>query len=475
MSVARALATNTIAQVAGKAISIAIGVAVVAILTRLLGVEGFGKYSTANAFLGVFAILLDLGTNVLLIQMLGEHKGDEKEERRIVSAFLTLRTIAGIVILTIAVGIAWIIPSYDHEIRLATAALWASFLFTVLNQVVIGVHQRHLKTHIVAIAEVVGRLVLLAGVLIAVWQGWGLLPVVLIVSLGGTINFIINAVLAYRLTPFYWEVDWAFWKRILIRAWPIGVSILASLIYFRADMLIIGWFRSQAEVGIYAGAYRVLEILVSLPFLFAGILLPLLARAWKDKQKEAFHAFVQNGFNAMVIITIPLMLGTQAVATQVMTLIGDTDFAASGGILQILIVATGAIFIATIFSHAIIALDAQKDMLPWYIWTAIFAAIGYAFLIPRYGIWAAAWLTLASEAVILLGNILVTQRRADMRLDWTIAARALVAALLMLLVVTSLAETSWPLAIVAGIITYTGLVLVVKAVTPDMLRLLFKR
>lgn len=472
MSIARALATNTAAQVAGKVVSIAIGVAVVAILTRLLGVEGFGKYATANAFLGVFAILLDLGTNVLLVQMLGEHKGDEKEERRIVSAFFTLRTIASLVILTVAVGIAWIIPSYDGDIRLAIAALWFSFFFTVLNQIMVGVHQRHLKMNVVAIAEVAGRLVLLAGVLIAAWQGWGLIPIVLIVSLGGFVNFLINIIVAHRRTPFTWHIDWNFWKRIVKRAWPIGISILASLVYFRADMLIIGWFRPQTEVGIYAAAYRILEILVTLPFLYAGVLLPLIASAWKEKRKEQFRAFIQNSFNAMALVTIPLMVGTQAVATQVMVLIGSNEFAASGGILQILIVATGAIFLATTFSHAVIALDAQKDMIPWYLWTAGLTAIGYVLFIPPYGIWAAAWLTLGSELVVLAGNIIVVRRRADLSLSWIIPGRALLASLVMLLVVVAITPFSWPLAVLAGIVTYVGLAFLVKAITPNMLRAL---
>lgn len=475
MSVARALATNTAMQVVGKAVSIGIGLAVVALMTRLLGVEGFGKYSTANAFLGVFAILLDLGTNVLLVQMLGEHKGDEKEERRIVSAFFTLRTVASLVILTLAIGLVWLIPSYDTEIRLATTALWFSFFFTVLNQIMVGVHQRHLKMNVVAIAEVAGRLVLLGGVLLAMRQGWGLIPVVLIVSLGGFVNFLINIIVAHQRTPFTWQVDWAFWRHILKRAWPIGISILASLVYFRADMLIIGWFRSQAEVGIYAAAYRVLEILVTLPFLYAGVLLPLIANAWKEKRKDEFRAFIQNSFNAMALFTLPLMVGTQAVATQVMTLIGSSQFAASGGILQILILATGAIFLATTFSHAVIALDAQKDMIPWYIWTAALAAIGYVLLIPPYGMWAAAWLTLASEVVVLVGNIIVVHRRAKLNLSWSVAARALVASLLMFPVVALIAPHNWPLAIIAGIVTYAGLAFASGAVTPAMVRLLMAK
>src|SRR3989344_3062677 len=93
MSIARALAANTAVQLAGKVVSTAIGIIVVGLMTRLLGQEGFGKYSTANAFLQVFAIVMDLGITVMFVQMLGEKAGDEKAERKIVSSIFTLRVI----------------------------------------------------------------------------------------------------------------------------------------------------------------------------------------------------------------------------------------------------------------------------------------------------------------------------------------------------------------------------------------------
>src|SRR3989338_9703222 len=64
------------------------------------------------------------------------------------------------------------------------------------------IYQRHLKMHVVAISEVVGRTVLLVGVLIATVYGWGLVPVVLIVSVGGIANFLVNFLVAKRYADF---------------------------------------------------------------------------------------------------------------------------------------------------------------------------------------------------------------------------------------------------------------------------------
>lgn len=473
-SVARALATNTAVQVAGKVVSTAIGVVVVGLLTRLLGQEGFGKYSTANAFLQVFAILMDLGLNVLLVQMLGERAGDEREERRIVSALFTLRLIMAAVILTAGVGIAFLIPQYDLELKFAIIAIWASFFFTLLNQVVIGVQQRHLKMHVVAIGEVVGRVTLLIGVLIAISLHAGLIPVVLIVSLGGVVNFLINFLVASRYADFHWNVDLVFWKIAIRRSWPIGISILFSLIYYKADTLVLSLVRSQAEVGVYGAAYRVLEILVSLPFMYAGVLLPIIALAWKRGQRDRFAHMIQRSLDAMSLVVFPLMFGTQAVATAAMALVAGTEFTQSGDVLRILIVATGTIFLATVLSHAVVALDAQKDMLPWYICTAILTLAGYVLLIPPYGMWAAAWLTVASEAIILLGNGWVVVRRSGMRINWSVPRKALLASIIMLVVASAVTPYSLFLGIASAVVVYGVLIFAMKALTPEMLRELMR-
>jgi O-antigen/teichoic acid export membrane protein len=473
-SPASALAANTAVQLVGKAVSITMGVIVVGLMTRLLGTEGFGKYSTANTFLQVFAILMDLGLNVMLVQMLGEQAGNEKEEHRIVSALFTLRVLMGAAVFTIGTALAWLIPTYDLEIKLAVVGLWISFFFTLLNQTVIGVQQRHLKMHVVAIAEVAGRATLLAGMLIAIAHGWGLLPVTLIVSLGGVMGFAINIAVARHYASFRWNMDVPLWMIALKRSWPIAISILFSLIYFRADLLILGWVRSQAEVGVYGAAYRVLEILVSLPYMYGGVLLPMIAKQWKDGAKEKFRTFIQRSFDAMALVTFPMLFGTFAVATPAMTLVAGSQFGQSGDVLRILILATAAIFMATVFSHAVVALDAQKDMLPWYIWTAVFAVIAYAIFIPRYGMWAAAWLTVATEIAVLVGNIIVVIRHADLPLNISVASKAFIASIALFAVAWALEPYSLFAAIAGSALVYVLLTFAMKALTPEIVKELIR-
>ncbi len=477
MSIARTLAHNTAVQIAGKVVSTILGVITVGLMTRYLGQAGFGMYSTANAFLQFFGIILDFGLNVIVVQMLGEHAGDEKAERQIVSATFTLRIVSAFAILGIAPFLGLIFPQYPWELKLAIFALWGSFFSASLNQIVIGVQQRHFKMHIVAAAEIAGRIVLLGGILLARALNWGLVPIVLIVSLGGIMNCFINYIVARRYASFTWNPDFAFWKKLLSRSWPIGLSILFNLIYFKADTLILSLVRSQAEVGIYGAAYRVLEVIVTVPFMYAGVLLPIIAKAWATGQKERFATLMGHSYDAMTLIAAPLVAGTIVLATKAMVLVSGKDFAESGDVLRILILAAGVIFFGTISSYAVVTLNAQRKMIPVYITVALVTLVGYLALIPTYGLWAAAWLTVFSETCVAVASTYIAVRGSGMRWKKMASFKAIFAAIMMAFAIWPFRNANILLTTTLGAVVYVGLVLATGAVSKGTLKelLAFRR
>src|SRR3989344_4741679 len=68
---------NTLLQSVGKAISVAIGLITIAFLTRFLGDEGFGEYTTVISFMGFFGILADLGLYLVTTKEISKEGADE--------------------------------------------------------------------------------------------------------------------------------------------------------------------------------------------------------------------------------------------------------------------------------------------------------------------------------------------------------------------------------------------------------------
>ena len=71
MGLARNIAKNTAVHIVGRAISTILALFVVGIMTRALGPDGFGGYSTIIAFLQFLGITVDFGLTLTANRMLG--------------------------------------------------------------------------------------------------------------------------------------------------------------------------------------------------------------------------------------------------------------------------------------------------------------------------------------------------------------------------------------------------------------------
>ena len=410
MSIKKKILWNTSIQVAGKILSTIIGIWLIILMTRSLGAEGFGAYTTANTYLQFFALFLDMGLNVTLVALLGEHADDEAFQKRCVSALFTLRVILAITMLFVIAPLSVLAFPYSWHIKLAVFALAGSFVFPSMNQVVVGAQQKVLKLESAAIAEVLGRVISIIGVLAVIHYNLGLIPMMWVITFSSLILFTFNIYHARKYSNFSWNWDPAFWKMALKRSWPVGVTILLGLFYFKADTFILSLTRSQAEVGLYGAAYRVFEVLITIPFMYAGIILPILSNAWMKKQYDAFSTLISHSIDGMVFLAIPIVFGSVLLGKEVLIAISGPEFVDAGRALSILSVAIAVTFINVVFSHAVIAIDAQRKMIPPYLVVSTIAIIAYTYFIPRYGIWAAAWLTVVFETLILIANITVTHQ-----------------------------------------------------------------
>ena len=114
-------------------------------------------------------------------------------------------------------------------------------------------------------------------------------------------------------------------------------------------------------MGIYGASYRTIEVIGTIPYMFAGIMLPLFTTNWLQKNFDFFKKISQKSFDLMIILALPLAIGTQFVAKEIISLIAGAEFSESGLALQFLITSTALLFISSIFSHLIIAIDKQKN------------------------------------------------------------------------------------------------------------------
>ncbi|OGL77389.1 hypothetical protein A3J43_03740 [Candidatus Uhrbacteria bacterium RIFCSPHIGHO2_12_FULL_54_23] len=469
MSLTRTIAHQTIIQIAAKIFSVVLGVLTIGFITRYLGQEGYGHYTTAISFVFFFAVVADLGLYFITITELGKPGVDAKE---IFSNTFTIRICASLITMLAAAVIVLFFP-YPAIVKQGVMIVTVSTLANLLDQLHVTIFQKHLKMYRVAIAEIVGKAAILAGSIIAIAYGASLLALLWVVAFGYVLHFFINFIGARRLLPYTLRVDLAVWKRILTRSWPVALSGLFVIIYFKMDTILLSLLRpaavAQKEVGIYGAAYKVLEVLVTFPSVFLGLIMPQLAHAFAAGDRARFQRIFQKAFNFFSLITLPMVAVFLVLAEPIILLVAGPDFTVSAPVLKILIIATGIIYLTHLSVYGVVAIEQQRRMMPNYIIGAVGSVIAYLITIPRYSYFGAAWTTVAVELFIGIAATWVVWRIIPMHLHLSVLAKAACASVLMAAVIVFLHAGLWTSLAVGGFV-YAAVLLLTKGITKAQIK-----
>ena len=410
------IAYNTILQLIGKVLGLLIGFFSIALLTRYLGKNGYGQYTTIIAFLQLFGIIADLGIYNIVVQLINQ---PEIDEDKIVSNALTLRLFSLFFFLFIACLIGFFIPTYSLTIKIGICLTSLTIVFVSLNQILVASFQKRLNMFNVVLADFMGKFVNLVLIVLAVILKLNFFFILFALVFSSFLNFLLVLFSTKKFLKIRPAFDLNLWRIILKRSWPIGLSIIFSAFYFKIDTVLLSLFRSQSEVGIYGASYRLVEVLNSFPMLFIGLIAPLLNQSWAKNDLSYFKSVLQKSFDSLIIVVIPLVFGGYILAKKIMLLIAGNQFTQSGDVFRILIFAVAFLFLGQLFSQAMIALRQQKMMMKYYILTFIVGLVGYLILIPRYSYFGAAIMTVLTEFLItcLSGIFLLRMLKIKLKPD----------------------------------------------------------
>lgn len=463
MSLKRVIAYNTAVQIIGKAISTALGLAAVAIMTRYLGAEHFGWYVTAAGFLQFIGIVSDFGFTVTVSNMLAEPHFDKKT---VLKTSFTWRFATSAIFNGLAPLIILFFP-YSREIKLAVALLALSFFSTALNQVFIGYYRERLQLTIAATGEVIGRIVLVAGVGLATLGRFGFLPIM------GAITIAALATTAYlwiRLRPVGWSLDRAISKALFRKMWPTAISVICNAFYLQADRVILPLYASQTTVGLYGASYRVLDIVIQVAALIMGMIMPLITFAWARNNRSEFRERCQLGFDALVLVLLPMIVGMFVLSRPIIHFIAGGNFIAGGDYLRYLSLSVFGTCFGMIFGHIALAINRQKEALWIYGTDAILSLIGYFYFIPRYGVWGAIGVTLFSEVYAGLGLTILTIHYSGVAPRLKSLLKILAASLAMGATLYALPEAPLWGAVTLGGAVYTAAIILLRVISPATLK-----
>ncbi len=459
---------NTGLHTLGKFGASIMGVLIVAILTRYLGVEGFGAYTTIFAYLFFFAVLSDLGLYVITVNELGRSKFGEEH---FFNNIFSLRFISALLLMLVACVLVWIFP-YSDIIKLGVAVASFSVFLNLIDQIVVAFFQNKIKMKRVAVAELVGKTLTLVLVALFIYLDKGLLWVLVASVLGFAGNLIINLHYLTKYIRLNFEFDFKIWREIIIKSWPVALTTVFSLVYFKADTLFLSFLpinpayasSNEMAVGIYGAPYKILEVLIAWPAIFMGLVSPLLSKDWRDKKIHNFKSKFQKAFDGLSIIIWPMIIGTLVLADPIIRLIAGAEFRSSALVLQILIWAVGIIFLTHLTTYAIIAIGKQRQIIKFYLFAAVMAVVGYVWLIPKFVYLAAAGVTIVVEGFMLIATLYLLYKYVELRLNLLVFGKSMLAAVMMGFILTFWINYNVVLLIIFGAVAYFVILWLIKGI-----------
>ncbi len=466
----RKITYNTIVAAGARVINLALSLIIIGFITRYLGQTGFGQYTTILAFLYFFSVLADLGLYSICLREISRPTADE---RKIASNAFTLRLVAGLFIFSLAPLAGYFFP-YPGQVKLGILIGAIGFWLLSNQQVLMSVFQKYLRVDKVALADFLGRLLQLSLVLFFIWQEKDFLFIVSAMVGGALVNFLLVFIFSQKYIPISLQFDFIFWRSLLRESLPLALAIVFTMIYFRIDTIMLSLMKSAAEVGIYGLAYKILESLIFFPAMFVGLVMPLLSR-YALAAREKFRKVSQQTLNVLLIFIIPMVVGTIFLSRPAVTLIAGREFSLSAGVLNILIFATGLIFLGTLLSNMIIALKEQRKLTYIYGLGALLNLVANFIFIPKYSYYGAAVTTVLTELIVTLLMLVVLYRLLRKFISFSSLVKCLAAGLIMAALLYVWPTANLFIVIILASLAYFGsLYLIGGFSTKDLLALVKK-
>ena len=181
---------------------------------------------------------------------------------------------------------------------------------------------------------------------------------------------------------------------------PVGIGGLLTLGYGYIDQVIVFEVAGVRDAGLYGAVYRIYERIQFLPAAIMTTLFPLFVAA-RDHDPERVRRLFRTAVDYLMLTSLPALAITLAGAEPITRLLFGDDFADAAPALPLLMATFVVVSLGYLTGYLIVAYDLQRRFLAIAVGALVFNVATNLALVPTYGFMAAAWLTLATEVLVM--------------------------------------------------------------------------
>lgn len=372
-----------------------------------IGASDFGTYSAALSIFGLMSLFADLGINRVLTRDIAR---DPENLGKLFSTALLLRAFSSA--LSFLLLTAFFFQTDPSGLRFSLTAI--ALLSLVPQSVALSIDAVFIavkKAPLSALGFFLFNMVSFIAGACLIFLGYGVYGAIIAFLIGHIFYAVFFACLLFLTKQIHLKsFDFTIAKTILVKSLPYGILSAIGFASFRFDTVILSYTRGGAETGIYSLAYRFLEAATIIPVAFGTVLYPVFSEIGKDTAKTAklFKSSLIYGFAAGSVITLiywtilPLFLST----------FFPDSFRGAGSALQVLSLALPFIFMHIPLGQLLLSREfLLKQMIGVYLFIFSVNLVMMIYLIPVYGLEAAAWITVLNEALTFITFFVMTKKK----------------------------------------------------------------
>lgn len=403
MNIIYKISHQTLWQLLTKSITSVSTIIILVLVTRSFGPAGTGIFTLALTYITFFYLATDLGLNAHFMPEL-----PKSDSNKIWQQILGMRILISIFLVLLALLITLVLP-FNTAIFFQSVILGiGSVIFYGIYITAVAKFQSLLRYDYYFYTVSLSTLISFFIVLFLVFYHFPIPYLLLANPVGWAICLVLALIFIKRyylnLAPIF---DLKFIKTTAIIVWPISITLLLNMVYFRADSLILTSYFGFAQVGVYNLAYQVFQSALVVPAYITNSYYPVLLQELNQSKK----IFWQNFEKVVLMLLILALLGI--LATYILSPIlielisGGQGFLGSIRSLQILSLGFPAFFISSVLFWLMVSLKLYKKILFIYLVGLILNILLNLIFIPKYSYLASSYVTGISEYLILILQVII--------------------------------------------------------------------
>ena len=370
-------------------------------VTRILGVNGYGKENFISSIISYFLLLASLGISSYGIREGVRVKDKKREFDSLVSELFTINIISTIV----SYGIFLLFLLFSNKMReYAVLALILSIKILLQPMSLEWIYNVFEDYIFITIRTIVIQIFSVIYLFLWVTDKQDVYQYAMYLVISSVAINISN----YIYSKKYCKIEIKFSKKILCHIVPIFIlffSSIASQIYVNADTTMIGFMKNDSEVGLYTAATNIYNMLRNILGALVTVFSTRLACEFV-LNKEKYSRLFSKLFQSIIIFCIPISIGCIFLARDMILILNGNSYLEAGTSLRILACALNFSVIGSLFSTGVLIPSKQEKIILMATIVGAILNIGLNIVaIYRFGICGAAITTCISELIVMIIQI----------------------------------------------------------------------